>query len=344
MATPVIALHEVTKRFTAGRRTITALEDLSASVEAGRITGLVGPDGAGKTTLMRLLAGLLAPDSGSIEVLGLDTVARAQEVQSSVGYMPQRFGLYEDLSVGENLALYADLHGLVGPARQARFDELMDFTGLGPFRSRLAGRLSGGMKQKLGLACTLVRPPRLMLLDEASVGVDPVSRRELWEIVRSLVGEGISVLWATAYLDEAERCDDVLLLNQGRLLASGPPPEFEARVEGRTFAVRADSADRRAVLHEVAALPNVVDAIIKGSVIRVLVAQGTAPDYLSGCCTGLSAGAAPGRARRARVRGRLHLVAQGSRDRDAAGRPGARRQAQGAGGRPDRPGRRRRRR
>jgi ABC-2 type transport system ATP-binding protein len=205
--------------------------------------------------------------------------------------MPQRFGLYDDLSVSENLDLYADLQGLDGTERKSRFDRLMTFTGLGPFRKRLAGHLSGGMKQKLGLACTLVRPPRLLLLDEPSVGVDPVSRRELWNIVHSLVGEGISVLWATAYLDEAERCHDVLLLNEGRPLATGSPQTFSERLKGRTFSVRAETADRRAVLHQVLGLPHVVDAIIKGRDIRVLVSRRADTAYLSRCCRDLCAGA-----------------------------------------------------
>jgi ABC-2 type transport system ATP-binding protein len=292
VSTPVIQLKDVTKTFQASGRSITALSGLSISIESARLTGLVGPDGAGKTTLMRLLTGLLRPDSGSIRALGLDAVANPQEIQARVGYMPQRFGLYEDLSVLENLTLYADLQGLAAAERQTRFDYLMDFTGLGPFWSRLAGQLSGGMKQKLGLACTLVRPPRLMLLDEPSVGVDPVSRRELWEIVRSLVADGISVLWATAYLDEAERCDDVLLLSEGRLLDSGTPKTFAERLEGRTFAVRVEAGARRAVLNEILALPHVIDAIIKGREIRVLVSRQADPDYLAQCCENLKKNAA----------------------------------------------------
>ncbi|SME96770.1 ABC-2 type transport system ATP-binding protein [Tistlia consotensis] len=291
-AAPVVALRDVHKRFAAGSRTVEALDGLSAEIGAARITGLVGPDGAGKTTLMRLVTGLLAPDSGSIRVLGLDAAAETRAVQASVGYMPQRFGLYEDLSVAENLELYADLQGLAGAERRERFERLMAFTGLGPFRTRLAGRLSGGMKQKLGLACTLVRPPRLLLLDEPSVGVDPVSRRELWEIVRRLVGEGISVLWATAYLDEAERCHEVLLLNEGRLLAAGPPSRFSARLEGRTFAVRGEEAERRTLLDEVRALPQVVDAVVKGRDLRVLLSKQAEPGYLESHCRTLQAGRA----------------------------------------------------
>ena len=287
----VVELRDVHKQFVAGKRVIPALTGLSAEIEAGQITGLVGADGAGKTTLMRLLGGLLKPDSGTIRVLGMDTVAQAQDIQAGIGYMPQRFGLYEDLSVIENLELYADLHGLAGAERKTRFDSLMTFTGLGPFRKRLAGRLSGGMKQKLGLACTLVHPPRLLLLDEPSVGVDPVSRRELWDIVQSLIGEGMSVLWATAYLDEAARCHDVLLLHEGRLLASGPPTPLSEQLRGRVFSVSTTNANPRGVLQEIRALPHVVDAIIKGQDIRVLVSAQADPAYLSRCCGDLEAGA-----------------------------------------------------
>ena len=290
MSTPVIELRDVHKRFVAGGRTIKALDGLSADIEGGRITGLVGPDGAGKTTLMRLLTGLLKPEQGQVSVLGLDTESDAQQIQARVGYMPQSFGLYEDLSVSENLELYANLQGLPRSQRKNRFDRLMSFTGLGPFGKRLAGRLSGGMKQKLGLACTLVRPPPLLLLDEPSVGVDPVSRRELWDIVQALVGEGISVLWATAYLDEAERCHDVLLLNDGRLLAAGPPKSLSESLKGRTFSLRAETADRRAVLLQIRSLAHVVDAVIKGREIRVLLSRDADAGYLATCCRDLGDG------------------------------------------------------
>ncbi len=281
---PVIELRRVHKNFIIGKRTINAVDGVSADIRAGRITGLVGPDGAGKTTLMRLLTGLLKPDDGTIRVLGMDAVTNAHGIQSSVGYMPQRFGLYEDLSVNENLELYANLQGLAKNERASRFDQLMAFSGLDPFRKRLAGRLSGGMKQKLGLACTLVRPPRLLLLDEPSVGVDPVSRRELWDIVQSLIAEGITVLWSTAYLDEAERCDDVLLFNEGCLLEAGPPGKFSTRLKGRSFTVQMKSVDRRAGLMEINTFPNITDAIIKGRNIRVLIAnQAHAPDFEARC-------------------------------------------------------------
>ena len=200
----VLELASVAKAFRAGKREVHALRGVSLRMERGLVMGLVGPDGAGKTTLMRLAAGLFAPDGGKITVLGLDAMRQPLEVQANLGYMPQRFGLYEDLSVQENLDLYADLQGVPRAARAGRYAELMKMTGLAPFTARLAGRLSGGMKQKLGLACTLVRAPELLLLDEPTVGVDPVSRRELWQIVYRLVkSEGMSVLLSTAYLDEA---------------------------------------------------------------------------------------------------------------------------------------------
>ena len=281
MSEPVIELREVVKRFVTAGRATTALDRLSASLGGGQITGLVGPDGAGKTTLMRLVTGLLAPDEGQVRILGLDSVADSQAIQANVGYMPQRFGLYEDLTVAENMALYADLQGVGAAARVPRFERLLRFTGLAPFTGRLAGRLSGGMKQKLGLACTLIHPPRLLLLDEPSVGVDPVSRRELWQIVETLVGEGMSVLWSTAYLDEAERCQDVILLSEGRLLDQGPPQQFRARVRGRTFAFATEAAQRRAVLRAVRPQPGVADALIKGRDVRVLLAKTADPADLA---------------------------------------------------------------
>ena len=219
-----MSCQNVTKTFRADGPSLAAVKNLTVEIRHGKITGLIGPDGAGKTTLMRLAAGLLRADSGTINVLGLDVARQALQVQANVGYMPQRFGLYEDLSVQENLDLYADLHGVPVSARRERYEELMRMTGLAPFTKRLAGKLSGGMKQKLGLACTLVHPPRLLLLDEPTVGVDPVSRRELWGIVdRFVKEEGTTVLLSTAYLDEAERCDEVIILDEGQLIGQGPP-------------------------------------------------------------------------------------------------------------------------
>ena len=274
----------VDKRFTVGARTVRALDGATLSVPRGTVTGLIGPDGAGKTTLMRLAAGLLRPDAGTIDVLGLDADRDALAVQATIGYMPQHFGLYEDLSVQENLDLYADLQGVAPGERAARYDELMHMTGLGPFTRRLAGRLSGGMKQKLGLACTLVHPPELLLLDEPTVGVDPVSRRELWAIVYRLVEqEGMTVLLSTAYLDEAERCAEVILLHEGRVLSHGPPAEFSAPLAGRTFAVDVpEGTGKRALQTRLAATPGVVDAVISREHVRLVLDANVDPGTLHG--------------------------------------------------------------
>ena len=245
----------------------------------GQVTGLIGPDGAGKTTLMRMSVGLLAPDEGQIIALGFDAARESLAVQARVGYMPQRFGLYEDLSVQENLDLYADLQGVPHAARAARYEELMRMTGLARFTKRLAGRLSGGMKQKLGLACTLVRPPELLLLDEPTVGVDPVSRRELWQIVYRLVQqEGMTVLLSTAYLDEAERCDEVILMHEGEVFGHGPPEQFREKSRGRTYLVTAPGQRKRVVQANSPAPRSVVDALIQGERVRLVMDSETPPD------------------------------------------------------------------
>ena len=269
----------VSKTFHAGARDVRALDNIDLRIQSGLVTGLIGPDAAGKTTLMRLAAGLLMPDSGTIQVLDIDVVQDPLKVQSSVGYMPQRFGLYEDLTVQENLDLYADLQGVDPAQRAGRYTELMHMTGLAPFTARLAGRLSGGMKQKLGLACTLIRPPRLLLLDEPTVGVDPVSRRELWSIVyRQVREQGMSVLLSTAYLDEAERCDEVVLMHEGRRLGQGTPQDFSAPMRGRTFHVTAASLGKRSLQARLGALPGIIDAIIEGEQVRVVTDTAGLPD------------------------------------------------------------------
>ena len=279
----VLELVGVAKTFRAGKRKLRALRGVSLRMERGLVMGLVGPDGAGKTTLMRLAAGLLAPDEGRISVLGLDATRESLEVQASLGYMPQRFGLYEDLSVQENLDLYADLQGVPRAERAERYAELMKMTGLAPFTARLAGRLSGGMKQKLGLACTLVRAPELLLLDEPTVGVDPVSRRELWQIVYRLVkSEGMSVLLSTAYLDEAERCDRVLLLHEGEALEEGEPAALSAPMRGRCYVAQGGSAGKRALQDAALAAPGVIDALIQGADVRLVTEAGAAPPALEG--------------------------------------------------------------
>jgi ABC-type multidrug transport system ATPase subunit len=271
---PLVRAEGVVKRFAGGRAP--AIDRLTIAIGPGRVTGLVGPDGAGKTTLLRLFAGLLLPDEGTIVVCGFDTRGDPTGLRQAVSYMPQRFGLYEDLTVEENLTLYADLRGVVGEERERAFDRLLRFTGLAPFTGRLAGKLSGGMKQKLGLACALIRAPQLMLLDEPSVGVDPISRRELWGMVYELVDQGIGVVWSTAYLDEAERCAEVLLLNEGRLLFAGPPGQLTSRVEGRSFLVQGAEA-RRQVLARALRRPEVIDGVIQGSSVRLVLKAGATP-------------------------------------------------------------------
>ena len=212
-----------------------ALSGINLSIASNKITGLVGPDGAGKTTLLRMLTGLLKPTRGSILIDQLDPIQNLEALRPQIAYMPQKFGLYEDLSVLENLTLYADLNNITGEVRQKRFKQLLNFTDLTRFGDRLAGKLSGGMKQKLGLACVLIGSPKLLLLDEPSVGVDPISRRELWKMVTALAEDGMTVIWSTAYLDEAERCDDVILMNAGHVLYQGSPESLFSRMAGRSY-------------------------------------------------------------------------------------------------------------
>ena len=277
----VLRVAGVSKRFVAGKRVVHALREVSLSMREGQIMGLVGPDGAGKTTLMRLVAGLLAPDAGSITVLGRDTVRESLEIQALLGYMPQRFGLYEDLTVQENLDLYADLQGVPPSERPERYRSLMHMTGLGHFTGRLAGRLSGGMKQKLGLACTLLRAPGLLVLDEPTVGVDPVSRRELWEIVGRIAREEkVSVLLSTAYLDEAERCDEVVLLHEGSVLLQERPAAVGERMRGRTYAISAPGVDLRELQDAAWRAPGVQDSLIQAGRVRV-VTEASPPDPAS---------------------------------------------------------------
>ncbi len=272
MTVDILAADNLSRRFVVEGRSIQALDGVSFSIRQGCVTGLIGPDGAGKTTLMRLAAGLLVPDGGSIRVLGLDATRDALKVQAALGYMPQRFGLYEDLTVQENLDLYADLQGVPMDQRAQRYQALTRMTALAEFTNRLAGNLSGGMKQKLGLACTLVRAPSLLLLDEPTVGVDPVSRRELWAIIERLVkDEGMSVLLSTAYLDEAERCDDVVLMHEGRVLMQGNPSDLSAPMGGRTWAVRGGRL--RDLQARLAGKPGVVDAQVQGDHVRLVMRQ-----------------------------------------------------------------------
>ena len=274
-----VCLEGLVMRFGKGREAVTALDGVNAVIPAGRITGLVGPDAAGKTTLMRIMAGLMPPSEGRANLFGQSPAELMRSQPNSIGYMPQRFGLYEDISVMANMRLHASLRGLEGAERDRVFEKLLGFTSLAPFTERLAGRLSGGMKQKLGIACALLGSPRLLLLDEPGVGVDPQSRRELWRMVQDLSQDGMTVVWSTAYLDEAERCPGVIMLDSGRVLFAGPPEELTARAEGRVFLLRADVGMHKKELALWTMRPGIEDALIQGSRIRLVLAA-NAPDDL----------------------------------------------------------------
>jgi ABC-2 type transport system ATP-binding protein len=237
-APPMIELREAAKRFGATQ----ALAGLSLTVARGEIFGLVGPDGAGKSTTMRILASILPPDAGAARVAGLDCVRDADAVKDRIAYMSQTFGLYQDLTVAENIDFYADLYGVPRQGRQQRVDELLDFSTMRQFKRRLAGRLSGGMKQKLQLVCALIHTPEVLLLDEPTNGVDPVSRRDFWRILYQLVQDGVTIFVSTAYLDEAERCNRLALLHEGRLLGLGTPAEVKALLPGAILEVRTPQA------------------------------------------------------------------------------------------------------
>lgn len=272
MPAPIATIDHVIKQFPGSAAA--SIADVSFAIQPGQITGLIGSDGAGKTTLLRLIAGLLLPSTGKITVAGIETTVGTDVLHRIVAYMPQRFGLYEDLSVKENLELYADLRGLAPKDRPSTFARLLTFTDLHRFTSRLAGQLSGGMKQKLGLACALIARPTLLLLDEPSVGVDPISRRELWRMVRELLGEGIGVVWSTAYLDEAERCDTVVLLHEGKILFEGAAAPLTRKLEGRVFALRVPVNERRGLTAKLLRQGGVADATIQGQHIRIVIGEG----------------------------------------------------------------------
>ena len=255
-----------------------ALKDVSCTLPRGCITGIVGPDAAGKTTFLRLLAGLLRPDRGEIDIFGKSPEELVASEPNRLGYMPQKFGLYEDLTVLANLRLHARLRGLEKERGEEIFAKLLSFTGLAPFVERLAGRLSGGMKQKLGIACALLGQPDLLLLDEPGVGVDPLSRKELWTMVAELAGQGMTILWSTAYLDEAERCPHILMLDEGQILYEGEPGAFCARTSGRIYLLPQREGGRQGFL-SFFEREGVEDVVVQGSSLRLVLAQ-DAPDSL----------------------------------------------------------------
>ncbi|HAU1191799.1 TPA: ATP-binding cassette domain-containing protein [Legionella pneumophila] len=271
-STPLVSINGVSKCFPGN--TDPALDNVSATIFEGQITGLVGPDGAGKSTLMRLICSLMMPTQGTITVDNLNTQVDSEKIHAITGYMPQKFGLYEDLTIIENLRLYAELRNLHGEKREEQFRTLLKFTALEPFQKRLAGNLSGGMKQKLGLACALMGEPKLLLLDEPSVGVDPISRRELWTMVQGLLGKGMGVVWSTAYLDEAEKCDQILLLNAGKPIYHGKPGDFLQKTKDRTFQICGVSLlNRRQALMNALNTPEVIDGVIQGKNIRIVISD-----------------------------------------------------------------------
>jgi ABC-2 type transport system ATP-binding protein len=255
-----IAFHEVVKRYGA----VEALAGLSLDVRSGEMFGLIGPDGAGKTTAIRLMCGLLHPDAGEIRVLGLDPRADHRPLTERVGYLSQRFSLYGDLTIDENIAFFAEVHGVRDYG--GRRDQLLSMTQLTPFRGRLADRLSGGMKQKLALACTLVHEPKLILLDEPTTGVDPVSRREFWKLLSEFLAQGITILMSTPYLDEAERCSRVALVHEGRALAIDEPDRLRMLIRGRMLELVGHGRDDADIVRR---LPGVADAQVFGERIHV---------------------------------------------------------------------------
>lgn len=230
-----ITTKNLTKKF----GDLTAVDNLSINVTEGECFGLVGPDGAGKTTIMRLLTSIMEPCSGDAWVDGCHVVRDGEAIKEKIGYMSQRFGLYPDLTVMENLDFYADIYGVPGKGRNKKMDDLLSFSNLTPFRKRLAGKLSGGMKQKLGLACALIHTPRILFLDEPTNGVDPVSRRDFWKILYQLLKQKVTIFVSTSYLDEAERCGRLALIHKGRLIAEGSPSSIKKMMPSRILEISA---------------------------------------------------------------------------------------------------------
>ncbi|MCT7562008.1 ATP-binding cassette domain-containing protein [Aliarcobacter butzleri] len=266
----IISASNLEKTFTDNTN---AIKKINFSIFSGKITGIVGPDGAGKTTLIRMLTGLLAPTFGELKVLNYNMPNTSSDFLQQIGYMPQKFGLYEDLTVYENLKLYSDLQNIENSNN--RIDELLTFTSLKKFQDRLAGKLSGGMKQKLGLACALIKKPKLLLLDEPGVGVDPISRIELWEIVQKLLEGDIAVVWSTSYLDEAQNCDEVILLNEGNCLYQGTPQNLKKNMKDRVFLISGIFLQKRETLTKILEQDEILDAVLVGSKIRINLKKNT---------------------------------------------------------------------
>jgi len=262
---PILSIKDVTRKF----GSITAVDHLSLDIEPGELFGLIGPDGAGKTTAIRLMLGILKPDSGEGRVGDFDLRRQAESISTLTGYVSQRFSLYGELTVEENLELFADLYAVPKEDRLPRLQRLMQFSRLEPFRTRLAGNLSGGMRQKLALSCSLIHTPRLLFLDEPTTGVDPVSRRDLWKLLFDLWQEGVTIIVTTPYMDEAERCTRIGFLSQGKLVASGRPEDLRRAFRGTVLEVFADQrfAAKDALEHS----PHIVDVNLFGEGLHVTV-------------------------------------------------------------------------
>jgi ABC-2 type transport system ATP-binding protein len=262
---PAINVNGLTRSFPGVR----AVDGLSFDVSVGEIFGLVGPDGAGKTTTLRMLAGILPPHAGTATVAGRDVVRHPESAKHALSYMPQRFGLYEDLTVDENIRFYADLFGVRKNERESRSTQLLKAAGMSEFRTRMAGKLSGGMKQKLGLVCALIHRPKVLLLDEPTTGVDPVSRRDFWRILYELSAEGVAILTSTAYLDEAERCHRVALMHQGKLLFSDTPSNLKTKLGKGVLSVT--SSEPRSLRTELENAEGISSLVLTGDGIHVVV-------------------------------------------------------------------------
>ncbi|MBI4909817.1 MAG: ABC transporter ATP-binding protein [Acidobacteria bacterium] len=282
MSGPMIEVRNLTRAF----GPVTAVNGISFSVARGEVFGLVGPDGAGKTTTLRMLCGLMDPTSGEMRVAGFDTVTQTEQVKDHIGYMAQKFGLYGDLTVEENMRFYADLFGITGQDCEDLMANLLKMTRMEPFRARPAAKLSGGMKQKLALMCTLLHRPQILFLDEPTNGVDPVSRRDFWAILYQLVKDGLTVMVTTAYLDEAERCDRVALMHQGKFLLMDTPQVLRESLPEVCYELRGD--DMRSVRDRLRQLPSVSHVELAGNSVHVFLRAGERETELFAAVPGAS--------------------------------------------------------
>jgi ABC-2 type transport system ATP-binding protein len=273
---PVLTAHDLRKSF----GDVVAVDGLSLSVSAGEIFGLIGPDGAGKSTALRLLVGVLEADGGTAEIDGLRIDERPEEAREHLGYMPQQYSLYADLTVAENIRFFADMHFVSRTDREKRVRRLYEFSRLGPYADRRAGQLSGGMYKKLALSCNLIHTPKLLLLDEPTTGVDPLSRRELWEILYALAGEGVAIVVSTPYMDEAERCHRIGLMSAGKFMITDAPGAIIERFDEEVYEL--DTPDQAVALRVLAVAPGITRSYPVGGVVKVAATMGAGESAVSG--------------------------------------------------------------